>query len=225
MTTGHRLFRRKFLCLAGRHILSRTSPAPKRGAAKGERAKGYLSVTLKWRKGGLMVGSPFAVPLFSASEDDQIHVALASRQSWKVDTCSKSYICLNLCICWTRLQASLCWALMSHRLQPVRVACMRMNLRIPMNTEMCMRARVHRRAHTSACTYEYVHMYWHMDMDTDMDLDMGISMDVVRPISLLRLSLLRLLDSNFPVNSLMAWEFHPLNLRFCLSQTLWNPES
>ena len=31
----------------------------------------------------------------------------------------------------------------------------------------------------------------------------------LRPISLLRLSLLRLLDSNFPVNSLWPWEFHP----------------
>ena len=45
----------------------------------------------------------------------------------------------------------------------------------------------------------------------------------VRPISLLRLSLLRLLDSNFWENSLWAWEFHPLNLWFCLSQTLWDP--
>ena len=36
----------------------------------------------------------------------------------------------------------------------------------------------------------------------------------------IRLSLLRLLDSNFPGNSLWAWEFHPLKSRFCLSQTL-----
>ena len=42
----------------------------------------------------------------------------------------------------------------------------------------------------------------------------------LRPISLLRLSLLRLLDSNFPGNSPWAWEFHPLNSRLCLSQTL-----
>ena len=46
-----------------------------------------------------------------------------------------------------------------------------------------------------------------------------------RPISLLRISLLRLLDSGFPGNSLWTWEFHPLILRCCLSQTLWNPES
>ena len=42
----------------------------------------------------------------------------------------------------------------------------------------------------------------------------------LRPISLLRLSLLRFLDSNFPEKSTWAWESHPLNLRFCLSQTL-----
>ena len=36
---------------------------------------------------------------------------------------------------------------------------------------------------------------------------------LARPISLLRSSLLRLLDSNFPVNSLWAWEFHPLNIK------------
>ena len=42
----------------------------------------------------------------------------------------------------------------------------------------------------------------------------------VCPISLLRISLLRLLDSGFPGNSLWTWEFHPLLLRFCLSQTL-----
>ena len=41
----------------------------------------------------------------------------------------------------------------------------------------------------------------------------------LRPISLLTLSLLRLLDSNFPGNPLWAWEFHPLELRLCLSQT------
>ena len=42
----------------------------------------------------------------------------------------------------------------------------------------------------------------------------------IRPISLLTLSLLRLLGSNFPGNPLWAWEFHPLKLRLCLSQTL-----
>ena len=42
----------------------------------------------------------------------------------------------------------------------------------------------------------------------------------VCPISLLRFSLLRLLDSRFPGTPLRAWEFHPLELRFCLSQTL-----
>ena len=51
-------------------------------------------------------------------------------------------------------------------------------------------------------------------------LQMEFSMARLRPISLLRLSLLRLLDSNFPGNSLPAWEFHPLILILCLSQTL-----
>ena len=46
----------------------------------------------------------------------------------------------------------------------------------------------------------------------------------LHPISLLRLSLLTLLDLNLPGKSLWAWEFHPLNIfRLCLSQTLWNP--
>ena len=47
----------------------------------------------------------------------------------------------------------------------------------------------------------------------------------VRPISLLRLSLLRLLDLNFPGHSLWAWEFQPLNYLCFLSQALGNPES
>ena len=42
----------------------------------------------------------------------------------------------------------------------------------------------------------------------------------VRLISLLTLRLLRLLESNCPGNSLWAWEFLPLKLRLCLSQTL-----
>ena len=37
-----------------------------------------------------------------------------------------------------------------------------------------------------------------------------IASELVRPISLLRLSLLRLLGSNFPGNSLRAWEFQSL---------------
>ena len=41
-----------------------------------------------------------------------------------------------------------------------------------------------------------------------------------RPISLLRVSLLRFVDSNFPGDVPWTWEFHPLNLRFRLSQTL-----
>ena len=37
-------------------------------------------------------------------------------------------------------------------------------------------------------------------------------------------TLLTLLDSNFPGNSLWAWEFHPFKSRLCLSQTLRNPQ-
>ena len=47
----------------------------------------------------------------------------------------------------------------------------------------------------------------------------------LRPISLLRSSLLRVFDSSFIGNYLWAWKCHPLKSRFCLSQTLWNPES
>ena len=40
------------------------------------------------------------------------------------------------------------------------------------------------------------------------------------PVPLPGVSPLRFVDSKFPGNSLWAWEFHPLRLRFCLSQTL-----
>ena len=49
-----------------------------------------------------------------------------------------------------------------------------------------------------------------------------------RPISLYTKiipTVLRFADSRFPINPTWTWEFHPLKLRFCLSQTLWNPES
>ena len=55
--------------------------------------------------------------------------------------------------------------------------------------------------------------------------DEGAPKEALRPISLLRLSLLRFLDSNFPASSLWTLEFNPLKFRFCLSQTLRNPES
>ena len=42
----------------------------------------------------------------------------------------------------------------------------------------------------------------------------------LRPILLLTLRLLTLLESNFVGNPLWAWEFHPLELRLCLGQTL-----
>ena len=42
----------------------------------------------------------------------------------------------------------------------------------------------------------------------------------IRPITLLRFSLLRFLDSEFLGDSLWTGEFHPVKLRLCLSQTL-----
>ena len=36
------------------------------------------------------------------------------------------------------------------------------------------------------------------------------------PVSELRISKLRFLDSNFPGNSLWAWEFHPLEIQILL---------
>ena len=51
------------------------------------------------------------------------------------------------------------------------------------------------------------------------------SWSVLRPISLLTLSLLTLLESNFPGKSLgNPYEFHPFKLRLCWSQTLGNPQ-
>ena len=43
---------------------------------------------------------------------------------------------------------------------------------------------------------------------------------LLRPISLLRLFLLRFVDSKLPGDSLWRREFYPLTLRFCLSQAL-----
>ena len=63
-------------------------------------------------------------------------------------------------------------------------------------------------AYTSLSLYIYIYIYT----------------AIIRPIPLLTLSLLTLLDSNFQVNSLWTWEFHPLKLRLCSSQTLWNPQ-
>ena len=42
----------------------------------------------------------------------------------------------------------------------------------------------------------------------------------IRPVSLLRLPVLRFVDSDIPGNYLLDWEFHPLELGLCLSQTI-----
>ena len=58
-----------------------------------------------------------------------------------------------------------------------------------------------------------------------MGMTRNAHLHVIRPIPLVSWSLLGLFDSNFLGNPLWTWEFHPLNLRLCWSQTLWNPES
>ena len=44
----------------------------------------------------------------------------------------------------------------------------------------------------------------------------GSAKEAIRPISLLRLSLLRFVDSTLPGKSLWTWEFHPLNIKILL---------
>ena len=67
--------------------------------------------------------------------------------------------------------------------------------------------------------YIYVYRLW--DAGGPSPSPVPASLHVFhRPISLLRLSLLRLLDSNFPGNVLWAWKLHPLELRLYLSQNL-----
>ena len=65
-------------------------------------------------------------------------------------------------------------------------------------------------------TYIYIYIYtW-----TIRILRLRLRLILIRPIFPLTLSLLSLLDSNFPGNPLRAWEFHPLSFRLCSSQTL-----
>ena len=54
---------------------------------------------------------------------------------------------------------------------------------------------------------------------SDAHVRSAIAARHARPISLLRLSLLRLLDSDFPGNSLWAWEFQPFNIKILLEST------
>ena len=92
--------------------------------------------------------------------------------------------------------------------------------------------------------YIYIYIYIHIHIDIHILLELKISTSVfkcyvvelstclrnllecveyllrVRPISLLTLSLLTLLDSNFPGNLLCTREFHPFKSRLCWSQTL-----
>ena len=80
------------------------------------------------------------------------------------------------------------------------------------------------------CVYVYIYIYTHIYWEAaDDEKVKAFEQEIktlkargkrLRPISLLTLSLLKLLDSNFLGNSLWASEFHPLTLRLRLSQTL-----
>ena len=76
------------------------------------------------------------------------------------------------------------------------------------------------------CYYYYYYYYYYNDYYSSRRPCGGLRQTPrrlahgVRPISLLRLSLLRSLDSNFLGNPLWAWEFHPLKITLCFSQAL-----
>ena len=111
-----------------------------------------------------------------------------------------------------------------------------------MRTGGARRAHLGRRAsqpHTQSmysetCIYIYIYTYIHYLIHTvkyvliniysarTANINEHTVHDWIRPISLLTLSLLTLLDSNFPGNSLWTWEFHPLKLRLCSSRTPLN---
>ena len=59
-----------------------------------------------------------------------------------------------------------------------------------------------------------------LDVLLDHTYEMRHIKVIVRPISLLTLSLLTLLHSNLPGNPLWAWEFHHFKLTLCSSRTL-----
>ena len=94
---------------------------------------------------------------------------------------------------------------------------------------MCIHTRIH--------IYIYIYIYICIDVYTFHPPGCGTQVRGANPMApatarrpcragvtpnlpMLRSSPLRLLDSKLPGNSLRAWEFHPLKLRFCLSQTL-----
>ena len=71
------------------------------------------------------------------------------------------------------------------------------------------------------CMYVCMCVYIYIERERERDIcSMYSGGRLVRPISLLTLSPLRWLDSNFPGTSPWVWKFHPLTLILCLSQTL-----
>ena len=65
------------------------------------------------------------------------------------------------------------------------------------------------------CMYVYIYIYIYIYCARG-----AAEVSRVRPLSLLIFVLLRFLDSNFPGDSLWAWQFHPSIFRFYLSQAL-----
>ena len=66
----------------------------------------------------------------------------------------------------------------------------------------------HSHSHSHSHSNHYEHILGVRITDVEWSLLLSL---LVRPISLLTLSLLILLDSNFPGNPLCTWEFHPFN--------------
>ena len=83
-----------------------------------------------------------------------------------------------------------------------------------MYMHMCIYTYIYIYSIYYVCMYSNTHMYTHsVYMLQRQARGARVRVRVcVRPISLLTLSLLTLLDSNFPGNPLWTWEFHPLNL-------------
>ena len=80
---------------------------------------------------------------------------------------------------------------------------------------------IYREREMYACMHVCIYIYTYVSApESTRHACRGCLRVRVRSISLLTLSLLTFLDSNFPGSPLWAWEFHPLNSRLCLSQTL-----
>ena len=83
---------------------------------------------------------------------------------------------------------------------------------------ICIYIYIYMYTYITVCIYIYIYTYIHITLSETpicqslWDWGRGF----LRPISLLTLSLLRLLDSNFPGSSLWSWEFPPLRINITL---------